>query len=145
MNISVCNGGGGFTNEITNSGHHGNTDVHNFSLTKTFDSIEFHILGEAYWIKEAEGGDCSGKAVAWSRFIGYPVVEGGDKFLSLFGDGGDGFDGGSSCLGGFGSGCFLNSLGHTKSSSARSDGGGRSKGGGAGNGNGEDGELHDDY
>merc|ERR1739842_155973 len=41
---SVCDGGCRFTNEVSNGGHHGNTSVHDFSLTKTLDSIEILVL-----------------------------------------------------------------------------------------------------
>ena len=121
---SVCDGGCGLSNEVSNSGHHGNTAVHDFGLTKTLDSIDILSLGEAKRIEESKRGDGTGEAVTWLRFIRDPVVEGGDK-----GRGGR--------LGGF----FVDGLGHAESSEVRSAGG-RSEGRGAGNGNGEDSELH---
>ena len=131
---SVCDGWCGFTNEVTKSGHHGNTSVHDFGLTETLDSIDILALGEAKRIEKSEWGNGSGKAEAWGRFIGNPVVEGSDELS--FGHGGFGnFLNGSN-----GSGNFLN-LGHAESSKLRG-GSGRSEGRGASNGSGEDGELH---
>ena len=84
--LVVCNGvvnvhsvGGGrsrFTNEVTDSGHHSNTTVHNLGFTETLDGIEISVLGKSEGIEEAKRRDGTRKAVHGKSSISGPSVDG---------------------------------------------------------------------
>ena len=76
---SVGDGGGVFTDEVSNGGHHGNTSVHDFCLTDSLDTDEVSVGAESQRIEETERGDGSWKAEA--RLIGNrsPSIEGRSK------------------------------------------------------------------
>merc|ERR1712228_570248 len=48
---SVRNGRRALPNNVSNSGHHCNTSMHNLSFTKSHHSNKIPILGESKWIK----------------------------------------------------------------------------------------------
>jgi len=73
---SVGDGGCVFANEVSDSGHHGNTAVHDFGLTESLDTNEVTVGAESHGIEESKGSNGSGKSEARLVSIGSPSVEG---------------------------------------------------------------------
>ena len=61
---SVGNCRSGFANEVSHSGHHCNTTVHDLRFSDTLDCVEIGILGKTKRIKEAKRRDGTRKTVA---------------------------------------------------------------------------------